>query len=323
MIEYINQISSSSPDRGHPDVADRYDRWVCCASILASGYIITHLARVSLLIMQSLRDRREQLREATPLASDAIPVLPHLLDIPKHLAVLSSAVFRHSRTAPQSMISRPDPLTHDTLADDFVLKCCEIEAMVRQSVSCLGTLPSTTPAPPHSRRVHRRRSNSPSKNGRIIGSISHLPPTTQIDSRIPNAPSIPSRRRKSIKRPSTAPAAPAAPATAKASAFHSLLPSPLETSSHAPPSFNGGFSLPVSPSGKFAGNRTQIPSNIYTGQSPVSTSVSTPPISDIRSPTLHRTLSQQLDPHEIEMIEEAVAKRRGGFLRSLLSRTTK
>ena len=68
------------------------------------------------------------MREATPLASEAIPLLPHLLDIPKHLAVLSSAVIRHSRTTPQSVTFRPVPLTQDTLVEDFAMKCFEIEA---------------------------------------------------------------------------------------------------------------------------------------------------------------------------------------------------
>jgi hypothetical protein len=271
--------------------------------------------------MQSLRDRREQLREVTPLASEAIPLLPHLLDIPKHLAVLSSAVVRHSRTTPQAAITRPAPLTHDTLMEDFAMKCFEIEEKAVQSVSRLDLPPSATAAPRHLRRVHSRLSNSPSRDGHTVEPTSRLSVTTLTDHQVPNSPNIPSRRRKSNRRPSTAPAA---SSTTDESTPHTLLPTLPLISPHDRLFNVGGNSLPASPNRQFAGKRTQqVPSDIYVKHSPVSALDSPPPNLRPGWPTLHRTLSQQLDVDEIEIIEESVAKRKGGFLRSLLSRTTK
>lgn len=265
--------------------------------------------------MQSLRDRREQLREDAPLASEAIPLLPHLLDIPKHLAVLSSAVVRHSRTNPQPATSRPVPLTHDTLVEDFAIKCFEIEEKTVQYVSHLGPPYSAAAAPRHSRRVHSRRSNSPSRDGYAAKSTSPFPVITGIDEQVLNL--IPSRMRKARRRPSTAPAV----STNDGYTSHTPLPFLPLTSPHDKSFHVGDKSLPVSPNVQFAGKRTQEdPSDSYTEHSPVSNS--SPPIIRPGTPTLHPTPSQQSEADEIEFMEDSVTKRRG-LLRSLLSRTAK
>ncbi|KAF8509805.1 Rho GTPase activation protein [Gautieria morchelliformis] len=299
MIDYINQISNSVPDRGHPETSGSYDRS---------------------LIMQSLRNRQKQIREVTPLASEAIPLLPHLIDIPKHLAVLSSAVIRHSRTIPQSVPPRPTPLTNDALVEDFATKCLEIEAKAVQSVSCLGPPPSANAAHRHSQSVNSRHYNGLSRNGHAIEATKRPPPMTiSIDQQILSTPNIPPRKRKSTKRPSTAPAA---PSTTNPSTFQTPPSSPqLISSSYDRPSNGGGLSLPVSPDRKSFGKRAQ--GHIYMEDLSVSASGPSRPIPQPGSTTLRRALSQQLDPREIENIDDAAAKRRRGFLRNLWSRTSR
>lgn len=249
------------------------------------------------------------MREATPLASEAIPLLPHLLDIPKHLAVLSSAVIRHSRTTSQPVTSLSAPVAQDSLVEDFALKCFEIEAKTEQCVSHLGPPPSATAARRHSQSVHNRLSNNQSIHGFIDETVRLPPVATKIDNRLRNAIDLPPWKRKSTKRPSTAPAAASAPHT---SVSHTSLPSSPLISFYRRPSHDGGFPVPASTSGSLT---------MYTDHLPILASIPSRPQSG--SDTLRHSLSHELDLQQIQSIEEAVAKRRRGFLRTWLSRTTK
>jgi hypothetical protein len=273
--------------------------------------------------MQSLVERK---RTLTPLISEAIPVLPHLLDIPKHLAILSSAVIRHTRATPQPVASRPAPLIHESLVEDFAIKCFEIEAKALQSVSRLANPGTSAPANSrHSRRAPSRRSSSPSRDDHATERTRRTPYTPIVDGHKPDMPDSPRQRRKS-SRPSTAPAA---PSSKSSSTFHTPVPSPpLMASPTMPtfsrpgrpprPSIDSGATSPASPSARFFQPNTRME------QIPVSAiASSSPPLPHSDSAALRRTLSQQLNSsHTIDVVDDA-AKRRGGFLRSLLSRSSR
>ncbi|EPQ60641.1 Rho GTPase activation protein [Gloeophyllum trabeum ATCC 11539] len=68
------------------------------------------------------------------LHREAIPLLPHLLDIPRHLAIITSAVIRHSRSYPRQ--SSNDPA--EAPLDAFCARCFEIEQRALHRVSHLA-----------------------------------------------------------------------------------------------------------------------------------------------------------------------------------------
>jgi hypothetical protein len=85
-----------------------------------------------LSVLNALRQRGASM----PLLDrEAIPLLPHLLDLPRHLAIITSAVIRnakdfHQRYTPQ------DPV--DGFLDDFCARCFEVEERALQRVSQLA-----------------------------------------------------------------------------------------------------------------------------------------------------------------------------------------
>lgn len=270
--------------------------------------------------MQSLRERA---RTLTPLTSEAIPVLPHLLDIPKHLAIISSAVIRHARTTRQSVATRRAPLGHEPLVEDFAIKCFEIEAKALRCVSRLASPTTSAPAAvPHSRRVSSRHSSNPPQDIPATERIRRAPYTPVTDTHISHVSDSPHPRRKS-SRPSTAPAAPSS--SSSSIVIHTQIASPPSMASLTMPTFSrpsrpsvdSAATSPASSSTRF------LKPNMRTEQIPVSAVATSPPFPPSDSAALRRTLSQQLHPfHLNDNIETAAAKRRG-FLRSFLSRSSR
>ncbi|KAJ7597039.1 GTPase activating protein [Mycena floridula] len=159
MIDYILVVSTPSQD-GYGlslgSASDRHDR---------------------LNIVNSMRGR---VRRKAALDREAIPILPHLLDIPRHLAILTSAVIRNSRDYLATQNSA-DPA--DKPLREFCSRCFEVEEQALQRVSQLATRISSN---------HKRPS--------AAGSWSQSP-LTPIS---PSSPSSPTSSRRT-KRPSTAP----------------------------------------------------------------------------------------------------------------------
>jgi len=159
MVDYILVVSTPAAHTSNTGmVSDRHDR---------------------LSIVNALRNRTASM---TTLDREAIPVLPHLLDIPKNLAIIASAVIRNSRDFHSKSEASADPA--DRKLAEICSKCLEVEEQALQRVSQLAARISA-PGP----------------------SVSDAtPPSTPGSSFSPSSPPSPRQRRasKSI-RPSTAP----------------------------------------------------------------------------------------------------------------------
>jgi len=128
MIDYILIVSTSTPDKfptpGSPSGPDS-DR------------------KERLQVIESLRFRGAGM----PLLSrEAIPLLPHLLDVPRHLAVISSAIVRRSNEVLARHQTNGNPVDPDL--HEFVNKCLEIEQQALKRVSKLAA---------HAREQRKRR----------------------------------------------------------------------------------------------------------------------------------------------------------------------
>lgn len=189
MIDYILVISTSAPDRfptpGSPcgPDADRRER---------------------LQAIESLRFRGANM----PLLNrEAIPLLPHLLDVPRHLAVISSAIVRRSNEVLTKNQHDGTPVDPDL--NEFVNKCMEVE---EQALKRVGKLAA------HTREVRRQRaatgsavinaSSSLQTNGIIRPSTSDASYTTALSQQLSTSTSSATQRSKSSlkqpRRPSTA-----------------------------------------------------------------------------------------------------------------------
>jgi len=189
MIDYILVVSTSTPDKfpipgspGGPD-SDRNER---------------------LQTIESLRFRGANM----PLLNrEAIPLLPHLLDVPRHLAVISSAIVRRSNELLARHPANGTPMDPDL--DEFVNKCLEIEQQALKRVSKLAT---------HAREQRKQRATTnagmvsatppPQANGIARPSTSGDSSTTMISQRPSTATSVTTQKSmsslKNETRPSTA-----------------------------------------------------------------------------------------------------------------------
>ncbi|KAK0208207.1 GTPase activating protein [Desarmillaria ectypa] len=130
-------------------------------------------------VVNSLRQRAP---EMTKLNLEAIPMPPHLLDVPRHLAIITSAVIRSSRdylAASHTLVDKDDRLMHDLCS-----KCYEVEEQALHRVSQLASQMS----------VSQRRLNS--SNGRSDIRYPAFPASTSTGKE---------RRYRKSGRPSTAP----------------------------------------------------------------------------------------------------------------------
>lgn len=163
MIDYILVVSTPSKD-GYAytgSAADRHDR---------------------LNVVNSLRERA---RAQPVLVRESIPILPHLLDIPRHLAIITSAVIRHSR---DHLARQKSHTEEDRPLNDFCTRCYEVEEKALQRVSYLATRVSSG---------HRRPSAS--------GSWTSRPPISARSPASPLSTSFTADRPRQPRRPSTAP----------------------------------------------------------------------------------------------------------------------
>ncbi|EAU93112.2 GTPase activating protein [Coprinopsis cinerea okayama7 len=136
-----------------------------------------------LRIANGLRERRATM---AVLDREAIPTLPHLLDVPRHLAVITSAVIRSCR----------DPSIHPGLSGDdsvqleeFCTRCAEVEEQALFRVTQLAS------------KLSIRRPSLPN----VHSPNSALPGLTSPVQTQPSKPRYNHRQTKSAARPSTAP----------------------------------------------------------------------------------------------------------------------
>jgi hypothetical protein len=111
MIDYLVVVSTPSKDVRQAKVPERLPR--------------TNVAHV-------LRERET---EMPVLYKESIPVLPHMLDIPRHLAVITSAVIRSSRAYREEA---KNGQSIDKSLEDFCARCFEVEEQALQRVSQLA-----------------------------------------------------------------------------------------------------------------------------------------------------------------------------------------
>jgi hypothetical protein len=76
-------------------------------------------------------------QRTTVLDKESIPVLPHLLDIPKHLAIVTSAVVRSLKS--HSLRYKTNDDSRDLAVEQFCSVCSEIEEEALRRVSRLAT----------------------------------------------------------------------------------------------------------------------------------------------------------------------------------------
>jgi hypothetical protein len=173
MIDYIAVVSTPL-DETHStdsDESNRHDR---------------------LNIVNGLRQRTKNM---TVLDRESVPILPYLLDIPKHLAIITSAVIRSSRDL--NARSRTGD-SADLAVDEFCTKCFEVEEEALLRVSQLATKLATG---------HRRPSvQEVPLDGFVSEALDDMPhsPMTEITSTVVSTSARPPRRRR-LSRPSTAP----------------------------------------------------------------------------------------------------------------------
>ncbi|KII86438.1 hypothetical protein PLICRDRAFT_93868 [Plicaturopsis crispa FD-325 SS-3] len=235
MVEYLKGVSTPLSDpygaHGvHNSAADRHDR----ASII-----------------QSLRERKPNM---TTLDLEAIPTLPHIIDIPRCLAVISSAVIRNSKSYQQHRSKQTDPDSKDVSMDEVCRNCLFIE---QKSVQRVSQLASQAAAPPSRPSASTSRSSS-------YGNMSQTPsspvsPHHDVRARKASTPSSPpSRKRHGRKgsRPSTAPSDGSDARPSEDTSEASMPSSPLSASAQRralPPqhsqSDSFGMALPSSPEG--------------------------------------------------------------------------
>lgn len=127
MIDYINSLSSRScglvvPVPSPLSTTDRYER-----------------KRMTGVL-------RQRIKTAPTLNRESIPLLPQMLDLARHLAVVTSIVVRHTR---RQLPTRTGSATELTV-DDFCQKCLAVEEQALYRVSQLASRMRHRPAPPAS-----------------------------------------------------------------------------------------------------------------------------------------------------------------------------
>ncbi|GBE77946.1 Rho GTPase activation protein [Sparassis crispa] len=106
-----------------------------------------------LRIMNALRQRGA----AVPvLYREAIPLLPHLLDIPKHLAAVTSQVVRYTKV--HSVGAAMASNTEDGCFDEFRSKCVAVEEQALHRVSQMATEARHQSSGQHDDRILTQRS---------------------------------------------------------------------------------------------------------------------------------------------------------------------
>lgn len=151
-------------------------------------------------------DSRERLRltntlhqriaTAPTLHREATPLLPHLLDVPKHLAIVTSLIVRYSRSHSDRFAALDSMSTEDNHLRELCSRCLEVEDRALHRVSRLAVKPKH-----HSKS--QKRTSDPMITTVSINENYESPIFTSRERKI-STPGRPLRGKRSA-RPSTAP----------------------------------------------------------------------------------------------------------------------
>ena len=143
-----------------------------------------------LKVIDTLRQRTATM---PVLDREAIPILPHLLDIPRHLAVVTSGVIRGARDYRARSKSKSDP--SDKLLEEVFNQCYQVEERALRRVSQLASRVSTNrrPSVVSIGEQYQEDPNSPTSPIPISGrrATSHRRRTVTKSSRLTTAPPSP------------------------------------------------------------------------------------------------------------------------------------
>lgn len=149
-------------------------------------------------VVNALRNRTRKMKV---LDKEAVPLLPHLLDIPKHLAIITSAVIRGSRELNSQNRQGDDA---DLAVDEFYSKCAAVEEEALVRVSQLATkLALENRRPPHQQQSTTHGSGRPDGYD-VDSSIPHSHISRVTSTVVSTNNNRPTRPRRS-SRPATAP----------------------------------------------------------------------------------------------------------------------
>lgn len=196
MIDYIFVVSSPGPEPPSTmSVADRHIR---------------------LQVIDSLRQRGTSM---PPLHREAIPLLPYMLDVPRHLALISSAVIRRSR----GYQGKPRKAgAEDPRVAEFCGRCYELEDRALRRVTRLAGRSSQEP-PRKRPTTSSARGNTPAspQSPRTLPSPTWNP-TGPVGSRRPSTAPAPSPSDVSFQRQMPMLPPPPDPARVTSSSQHDL-----------------------------------------------------------------------------------------------------
>jgi hypothetical protein len=131
MFEYILVVSTPRPEEPHQTQSEE--------------------AHVRSRAVRALHERKKSMPE---LHRETIPHLPHFLDIPRHLALITSSVSHHSRTSPPPQ---------DPIVADLFSRCHDVEQQALSHVSHQMVPHNKTP-----RLSHLLASSEPSLSSAYI-----------------------------------------------------------------------------------------------------------------------------------------------------------
>jgi hypothetical protein len=270
MIDYIYVVSSPGPEaHGH-------------LSTLASSERHNRLR-----VIDSLRQRSSTM---PLLHQEAVPLLPHLLDVPRHLAIISSAVIRRSRGYHGKVRSERSE-SFDLV--EFCERCYEIEEHALLRVNRLAG------------RAMRATARKRPSTSNVRANVSTTPTSSQSNLSPPfSSPTSSGRKLRSpqsslsiTRRPSTAPSPRDGPSEGPPPALPTMRFAEVSSSSQA-----NGVSRRSSQSRPGLRIESRFPSTDATSLRRVQT---------LESPsTTPRTVSQS----------DEVTQKRKGFFRVFLSR---
>ncbi len=291
MIDYIFVVSTPEPGTGvkgplTPLSSDKHER---------------------LRIMNALRHRSAI---APVLHREAIPLLPHLLDIPRHLAVVTSVVVRYSRT--QNFQSTKGATPEDKYFADFCTRCLEVEEQALFRVSKLAAKPRRQHSEPVIKMPAPPLPSSP------------VPPSPSSSWKLPtrerkisaSAASPTRRRTRKSSRPSTAPSSdePVSDGFSRRS-FGSSVAEPRSPNGQNHPPLPSPLPTPTTPSGADGYEARPRSKRPTLAHHPRSTSTDS---ALVRKPAAEPLLSPTSDS-SVDASDEA-GKRRKNIFRSILTR---
>lgn len=186
MIDYILVVSTPLPEAPHPPIRSSHQRLQIVNSLCQRGTSMSILGR------------------------ESVPLLPHLLDVPRQLACISSSLVRRMKA-----INIKGKLEdQDDHLCELYSRCLEVEEMSLQRVSQIagfrsssatrGTTSSTISLPQHqpslSPTPRRKQGQGPSSSPLELPQHDSVPPTNNVNPSGSPSSSVPIALGSSLRR---------------------------------------------------------------------------------------------------------------------------